>query len=434
MELNLFDSSKLIIAVFIALVLHILFLRRFIISFLDPWLFMFLAQIMIIAVFIYSFWTNQIPGKHFCYVIGSWFGFIVGLSVFYKKTIKPVRSKVIVTAKAANLSLKFYLILFLINSCFIFYFMGIPLFINGPRLITAYSEMGSGFGILYYANWGLQSIITMLGLREWLINDRKGLGIGVLVCILIFNTLNGGSKAGYLDMTMLISLAMYFMKRNYDITYQFPKFFKVALYLLPFYILFSFASAVSSGYESNVFFALIRRTVGSAEGPFYYFVLHSYTYFKGLNVLSYHFSQILPYFGYVDKEAINLGVNLSLYSDLKFGTQGMGANPTMYVIGHIAFGNFGIIYCFFIGTILSYFRFRMKASFLIWMFINATSTSLVTDGTLMPVIIFYVLLLSPIIIISIILTDKSIFTDNSDSSFTKNHNMRHLKNLIQKYN
>lgn len=415
MELDAFDSGKLIIAVFIALLLHIIFARRFIVSFLDPWLFMFLSQVMILAIFIYLIWVQQIPHEQFYYILFAWASFIIGLGVFYKKDVKPYHPKVIITQQATNLSLKLFLFLFLINSSLIFYFMGIPLFVNGPRLITAYSQLGSGFGILYYANWGLQSVITVLGLREWLVSGRKKIGIGALVSVVIFNTLNGGSKAGYLDMIMLISLGMYFMNRNYQVTYKFPKFFKIALYLLPFYILVSFASAVSSGYETNVFFALIKRTVGSAEGPFYYFALHSYTYFKGLNLFSYHFSQILPYFGYVDKEAINVGVNLSLYSDLGFGTQGMGPNPTMYIIGHIAMGPFGALYCFFIGSLLSYFRYRMKTSFLLWMLINSSALSLVTDGTLMPLTLFYVLILSPVFLIAIILTDKSILTGDSCS-------------------
>ena len=126
--------------------------------------------------------------------------------------------------------------------------------------------------------------------------------------------------------------------------------------------------------------------------------------FHGLNLFSYHFSQILPYFGFIDKNAIDLGVNLTLYSDLNFGESGHGPNPTMYVIGHIALGNFGIIYCFIIGAILSYIRYRLKATFIIWMYLNLNIISIFGDGTLMPLDMFYITLISPILIWSFIVS------------------------------
>ncbi len=116
----------------------------------------------------------------------------------------------------------------------------------------------------------------------------------------------------------------------------------------------------------------------------------------------------MPYLGYVDKNAINLGVNLSLESDLAFGTPGYGPNPTMFVIGHIAWGYFGIIYCFLIGVFLSYLRYKMKVGFFVWMVLNVTAMTLVGDGTLMPLTLFYLTLLSPIFIISYALSKKTV--------------------------
>ena len=139
---------------------------------------------------------------------------------------------------------------------------------------------------------------------------------------------------------------------------------------------------------------------------FYYFIKNSYTGFSGLNLISYHLSGILPYFGYVDKNAIDLGVNLTAFSDLKFGTIGYGPNPTIYVIGHIALGSFGFIYCFIIGALLSFLRYRFKTSFFPWMLLNTLAITLVSDGTLMPLSIFYTVLIFPVIIFVLFLSYK----------------------------
>jgi hypothetical protein len=367
---------------------------------------MFLNQVMILTLMIYSLIENNILNEHFIYSLFSWLGFVFGLSVFYKKTPLAYQSKSLFTKSVTKISLSLFLIIFVINSCVIFSLMGIPLFLNGPRTISAYSEMGRGFGILFYLSWGCQTIITLLSLKIWLYDNKKNFGLFGLFTVVLFNTLNGGSRSGYLDLIMTIALGMYFMKRNYKIEHKLPNIFKKLLYILPFYILFSFVTAVNDGYESNVFLALIRRVIGSAEGPYYYFIANSYTYFHGLNIFNYTFSQILPYFGIIDKESIELGVNLSLQSDLGFGKQGFGANPTMYVVGHIAFRYFGIIYCFIIGVFLSFLRYRIKTSFLIWMCLNTTAISVLMDSTLMPLTLFFIFILSPILIFSIILGQK----------------------------
>jgi hypothetical protein len=233
--------------------------------------------------------------------------------------------------------------------------------------------------------------------------------------IVLFNMLNAGGKGVYLSLLTSVNLGIYYMHLSKNEQFRIPKFFKLALVLLPFFILSAFIGSVSVGYESNVFLAFIKRLIGSAEGPYYYFVQNSHLQFKGLNLFSYHFSQILPYFGYFDRNAIDLGVNLSLYSDLNFGESGYGPNPTMYVIGHIALGNFGILYCFVIGALLSFLRYRLNSTFIIWVYLNLNAISLIGDGTLMPLDMFYIALLSPILIWSLIISRLNKTTINSNT-------------------
>lgn len=424
MDLDNFSSGNLFYAFFIAFFLHYIFARKHIISFLDPWIMMFFNQVMILTVIIYSFLEDQILNVHFYYCIFSWISFIVGLSIFSSKnnTIQ-YRGKIVLSKFVTTAALKIYLLIFLLNASIIFSLMGIPLFLNGPRTISAYSNMGSGFGVLFYLNWGLQTMIQLLSLKVWLIDKKRSLGMFAIFTIIIFNFLNGGSRAGYLDLIMVFSLGLFYLKKFKKIDIGIPKVFKYALLFLPVFIILSFISAVNVGYESNVFFALIKRTIGAAEGPFYYFIKNSYSGFKGLNLFSYHFSQILPYFGYIDRNAIDVGVNLTNYSDLNFGTPGYGPNPTMFVIGHIALGNFGFIYCFIIGLFLSFLRYRFKSSFFIWMLLNTQAIALTSDGTLMPLTIFFLMFLSPILVVALFISGANSINSNSkfDNSIISNN-------------
>jgi hypothetical protein len=404
MQLDYFDIGIFLLILITCFFFFGFFLKKHIINILDIWIIIFINQIIFISVVIYSYTKNEIKSEHFYYCLLSLFSFIIGLNTFYKKKIKIESQRYLIDYNTTKISIYIYSIIFIINGSLIFYYLGIPFFISGNRTISSYSELGSGFGILNYLNWGLQSILNILALKIWLFDKNKKLGISVLFMLVIFNMLNGGGKGAYLSLLMAINLGMYYMHLSKNEQFKIPAFFKFALFLLPIFILGAFIGAVNVGYESNVFLAFIKRLIGGAEGPYYYFVQNSYLQFHGLNLFSYHFSQILPYFGYIDRNAIDLGVNLSLYSDLNFGESGRGPNPTMYVIGHIALGNFGIIYCFIIGAVLSYVRYRFKSTFIIWMYLNLNIVSIIGDGTLMPLDMFYITLISPILIWSFIVS------------------------------
>jgi hypothetical protein len=399
MDLSELSPEKFIFSLGLAVLLNLIFVRKLVFSILDPWVLLFFNQMMILAVIIYSFLSNNISSYHFIFFIVSWFSFITGLYVFKNSLIYfNFKARTVLNKVATAISLNVYLFIFCVNAILIFILMGIPLLSSQSRTISDYSNMGTGYGLFYYLNWGLQEIIKLLSLKSWLIDKKRKSGLFALSILIVFNILNGGSRAMYLDIILYFGLGIFYLRKFKNLTVKTPIFFKVALVLLPFFILFSFKSAVIVGYESNVVLAFIKRTIGTAEGPFYYFIKNAYSGFSGLNLISYHLSGILPYFGYIDKNAIDLGVNLTAFSDLNFGTAGYGPNPTMYVVGHIALGSYGFIYCFLIGVVLSFFRYRFKANFLLWMLLNYLLTSLVVDGTLMFLSLFYIVLISPVFI------------------------------------
>ena len=402
MQLDYFDLGLFFLILSLCSIFCMFFFKKHLINIIDIWIIVFLNQIIFISVITYSFLKNDIKPEHFYYCLFSLMSFIFGLNQFYRKNIIIPKQRFIIDYNTTRIAILIYSLIFLINGSLIFYFLGVPFFTSGNRTISAYSELGSGFGILNYLNWGLQSILNILALKIWLNDKNKKLGISILIMLMLFNILNGGGKGGYLSLLLSINLGIFYMHISKKEDFKIPSFFKYAFFLLPFLILAAFIGAVNSGYESNVFFAFIKRLLGSSEGPYYYFVQNSWTQFHGLNLFSYHFSQILPYFGYVDRNAIDLGVNLSLYSDLNFGESGYGPNPTMYVVGHIALGSFGFIYCYVIGVLLSFIRYRLKATFIVWMYLNLNIVTMIGDGTLMPLDLFYILFLSPILIWSFI--------------------------------
>ena len=123
MELKEFDVNILCFSILIAFLLHFFFLRKHIVVFLDPWLILYLNQTMILSVFIYCYWENQMLTSHFYYVIGCWFAFVLGLNCFYKKSPASFTVRTIFTRRTTNLALKFYLLAFFINGMLTFYFM-----------------------------------------------------------------------------------------------------------------------------------------------------------------------------------------------------------------------------------------------------------------------------------------------------------------------
>ena len=204
MDIADFSLEILMLSLGITIFLHFVFVRKLVFSLLDPWLLLFFNQVMILSVVIYAFLTSNILNQHFFYFIVSWFSFVLGLKLFKNdSTLKSYTAKTIITKFVTHYSLKIYLTIFCINAVVIFSLMGIPLFSGKSRTISDYSNMGTGFGLLFYLNWGLQEIIKLLSLKIWLIDKKRNIGLSALFFIVVFNVLNGGSRAVYLDIILL---------------------------------------------------------------------------------------------------------------------------------------------------------------------------------------------------------------------------------------
>jgi hypothetical protein len=316
----------------------------------------------------------------------------LGLNVFYKKNKLYRFKKELLIERTITILSAIIVFAYLINTFLSIYLLGIPFITGVRRTISVYSEMGSGFGLIYYLDWSLKLLLTVVIAKLYSMNKIR-LSFLILMIFVLGLILNTGSRLVYLQLFLFFIYAMHLSNVNFKLK-KIPRFMKWGIFILPFLILFSFVSAVDTGYESNVFLAFTKRVVGTAEGPFFYFVGQSSEYIDGINLLKYHFAQVLPYFGIDTENEINLGVNITKLSTYNFGQKGFGPNPTFYVIGHILFGKFAFIYAFLMGSILSFIRYRLnKIGFSIYFMLNITVITIIVDGTLFTMSLFYILLL-----------------------------------------
>jgi hypothetical protein len=393
MSLDLINNIYL----FLGLLLFVGFLlfsclKKHMFSIFDFWVFIILNQSIIVTLFSYLYFIETINFDIFINIILSTIFLILGLNVFYKKNIFFNFKKELSIERTIKILTLIIVSIYILNTSLSIYLLGVP-FISGiRRTISVYSEMGSGFGIIFYLNWGLKLLMTIIIAKLYVMKKTR-LSIMVLSIFMLGLILNTGSRLVYLKLFLFFIYAIHLSNIKFKLK-SLPRFMRLGFYLLPFVVAFSFVSAVASGYESNVFLAFTKRLIGTAEGPFYYFVGESSEYIKDINILKYHFAHILPYFGIPTSNEINLGVNITSLSSFNFGNKGFGPNPTFYVIGHILFGKFAFIYAFVMGSILSFIRYRLnKIGFSLYFLLNITVVSILADGTLFSMSLFYVLII-----------------------------------------
>ena len=399
MDVTNYNILAFLVLLVLSIFVNVAIFRKHILVFLDPWSIVILNQIIIITVMLYYWYVGSISQEHLIYSVACLLFFSIGLNGFYKSSISSKKPREFINAKTTSVCISILLVFHLANWLATIVLLG-PSILEGGRNISEFAVLGKFYGIFYYLDWGSKSCLFPLLIKSWFV-DKKTWAPKVIILITLLSFLNGAGKAAYLSLLMYLCLATYGYNKLYNEKRRIPPWIKYSLYPLPIFILVAFLPAVNAGYADNIFIAFIKRLIGTAEGPFYYFVGESHHYFEGVNIsfFKYLFSNVLPYFGVIDKEAINLGVNLTAESTFLFGQDGFGPNPTMYVLGFIFFGYFGIILCYFFGLILSFYRYRYANNFIIWLYLNSLLPALLMDPTLVFLDIFYIfILLIPIYI------------------------------------
>jgi hypothetical protein len=382
---------------------------RYIFSVFDPWAYaLVLNQSIVIGVMGYFWRTGDLAGSHFAYILLCIAALGLGMALFYDR--RPPRQgqfPSLLSQDGLAVATVVLIALLVVNNLIIYALAGIPALREGARTITLYSELGSGFGLLAYVNQALFLVLPVLALRCLLLDDRPGLGISALIVVAL-GLIGAGGKSGLLGLLFAYALAIYWIHQQGGKRFHLPRALYVTAAITVLLSLFTFRNVVQSGYEATVPLAFARRLFEAAGGPYYYFIQSSYEGFSGLNLLAYHFTHVAPYFGLADPRAIDLGVNLTLLSRLHFGSPGFGPNPYYIVVGHIWGGLAGLTYAFVLGAFLSLIRYRLRAGFTTWMILNTVVATLVSDGTLFSLYLFYVIIFcGPPVILAILATDAA---------------------------
>lgn len=393
MELSNIDNLSFFFIIFLAVAgILTYFLKKHLFSIFDFWVFIILNQTIILSLFIYLFYSKAIDIKILSSVLLSATFLILGLNSFSKKKSSFTFKKEPLIERTIKPLTFVIIFIYVANTLVSIFFLGLPFITGVRRTISVYSQLGPGFGIIYYIDWGIKLLMTVLIAKLYILRKKK-LSYLVLAIFVVGLVLNTGSRLVYLQLFLFFIFAMHLTNESINLR-SLPKFVKIGFYALPIIILVSFTSAVSAGYEANVFLAFIKRFIGSAEGPFYYYIGDSRTYLENLSIVKYHFAHILPYFGIPTANEINLGVNITKLSSFSFGKEGFGPNPTFYVVGDILFGRFSFIYAYALGAILSIIRYRLnRIGFSLYFLLNISIISILVDGTLFTMSLFYVLML-----------------------------------------
>ena len=403
--MELFDINivQIIICLSVTSLLNYMIFKNVLFSFFDPYVFIPIHQSFVLGYILYAFVNDKIMAEHFYYVSISYIAFVLGLyscKIFDKeriitKSLRQIPNKQLIFNIVLIIGLQIIIDIFLIIN------RGVPAFTLGGDNITFYA---GGLGIIHFLHIGISLLLPILAFEALIVYKQKKLFFLFIAFMIYSVMIIGGSKSGFLNLFFLFYLTVNYFKRYGNIVFKTQKKYIItALVLLSLIVCYKFYSIVSTGYESSTVLAIIKRLINTADAIYYYFERGAYAYFdQNLSILSYTFSQITPYVGFKDEYAINIGLLLTEYA-MGFSTPGYGPNPQMYGIGHIAWGNFGFIYCFFIGFVLSVIKFRPNRNFLVYAVLYTIAPTLIGDGTLFVLYLFYVALLSPVLLLSFLM-------------------------------
>ena len=365
--------------------------RRHVTSMVDPWIVEIFSQSMILCLMGYFYLEGRLLTGHLLYIVFAFLAFGLGLNVYRRPVQFPRWNSDFINKDNIVLFLSLATGMLVVNNCAIYALLGIPALLDEERTITLYSNLGRGGGIPVYMNIALLLITPLLAIKAYFFYRKKRLAL-VSIVITFMALLALGQKTNLFNLLFIFGGCLLYMSRIRQMKIRVPRSIWAGILVAFSWLLFNFIRIAALGYEKNAWWALAKRMVETAAGPYYYFIENAYNRIPTLNVINYYLSAIVPFFGIRDENAIGLGVNLTLLSDASFGTPGFGPVPSMYVIGHAAFGWLGIIYCGALGFILSWVRYRFKGGFLVWTLANITIAFLLSDASYLMSVYFFVII------------------------------------------
>jgi hypothetical protein len=406
MELFSLDIAKYILCFGLALLVNVIVFRKLLFNMFDIWIVLALNQAFNLGYASYAYIQGNIIPNHYWYIIFSYIAFVLGIYAFYgKRGAMPRHQLVVFTPELLRVTIVMVCVYQLIFDVLFFYYRGIPVLSEGGITPAMYH---GGFGIVKYIHDSASSLLLILAFKALLVYKRKKLFYFSMLFVLYPMFLMEWGKGAILSLLFTYGLSVYYFSKYYGLSMRINyKMIKYIVLFVAFFLFYKFMSIVSSGYEKTVLLAVIKRLVNSSDAMYLYFARGAYQRLEGqLNICSYLLSHITPYFGYIDYIANNLSTLMYEYAFgyAEYGT-GYGVSPPLYVIGHAAFGNFGIVYCFLVGLVLSFIKFTrtFKSNYVLFMIIYGLTPSLAGDASLAMYYLSIMIVLFPVIILSFLM-------------------------------
>ncbi|MGK5094021.1 hypothetical protein WDW89_18660 [Deltaproteobacteria bacterium TL4] len=193
------------------------------------------------------------------------------------------------------------------------------------------------------------------------------LTIWFLLTSLIF----GFSKSGLVFMLFDLGILIFYYQKALKISFFSMKNVSLLAILggLPALITLQI---ISTKYGTSILELVVQRFLVTGGGTYGYFTLEGYKFFNNISFiekLAYYFDTLLSSFRLKQWEEMSHMARM-IYHLTGLNAPGFGANPYLFVDSHFLFGWFGILYCYFVGLLISFTRSLNINFIFFYIFVN----------------------------------------------------------------
>lgn len=334
-------------------VLYYMF-RKYIISIFDPFLFTILMMASSLSL--------SINSSFFIYVLLSVLGFTVGFRLVDIPKRNIIKNIKLVDLKLFEIFTALFFVLFAVTTTFVLIDSGIPLFSDNPSEAKT-SMFVEGTGWIRRITF-LSPFLAVCICLNLIVSKNKFFFI-IIFLIYTLITVLGGSKSGLIGIVAIfwylyqqdnlwVNSVMY-IKRLIKTKI---KYFVVVT--LSLFVFIAIKESESDGAEP--IYSIGFRLMEFGDVMLYYGISEVRNFFLHLNFIDFILYEIngvtgmLRFTSYYEPLGYQM-VKASLDTDLLSSDVILGPNTVFIVRGHIFFGFIGgIIYCFLMGYLASYFR------------------------------------------------------------------------------
>ena len=342
--------------------IYILLFRNFFLSIFDPILFSFFFSMIGGATMLFLFFIDKLKGDYLLFYILTQGAFFIGILFF-----RPIKIRSICNKKNTDynniLTIKyFYLfasISLIILQSFIYFFKGIPLFMESRLNII-------GDDILFKFYNRLKDIfyIPVILLMYYFIFSKKYIfykkySIIVLLFIIISNILNG-SKAALISLVLIYFVYALFSLKNSD-SYSFNILKKHTKKVFLLSLLGAIVVVTLSEKTDNSLLFILYRIFISGDS---YFMTFPYSTIENFVSRDHWFINLfaspLSLLGIIPTDMIPSPLGFDIMEYHNKVNLFKGPNPRHNILGYVYIGYYGsILFSFIIGVLYGFIRNKL---------------------------------------------------------------------------